>query len=82
MTNLNIEVATNGYILRINEEFDEQETLVFGYDSYSTDKDAFGALIYSIAENCGVMHDKFKNDNLKISWDLEGHKYIKLESNE
>ena len=78
---IKIEKADNGFILRTDVE-DEIETLVFGYDDFSTEQDAFGALIHSIAERCGFLHNKFRGDNLKISWDGEGNKYIKPENNE
>jgi hypothetical protein len=44
---IKIEKADNGFILRTDIE-DEVETLVFGYDNFSTEQDAFGALIHSL----------------------------------
>ena len=38
------------------------------------DKVAFENLVYALAEKLGIEYDKFKETNLRISWDKKGHK--------
>lgn len=72
-----IEKATNGYILRILGGIDEPTDIrVFSEDNYEDERLAFSAMIYVLAEEMGIMHDKFKNDNLRISFDGIGRKFV------
>ena len=70
---LEIETTSNGYILRdLDAEFPE----VTVFEAYEGDRQAFIALVHALAENCGIQHDKFKNDNLRISFDGIGRKFV------
>lgn len=76
MMKIEIEQTQNGYILREDSTSfgGEVETRVF--EAYESDKQAFAALVMQMAESLGFLHDRFKNDNLRISWDALGSKYV------
>lgn len=70
-----IETADNGYILTTPPESEEDRGEVQVFEEYESEKKSFEALVYQLAEDFGFTYDKWKKDNLKISWNKKGHKY-------
>lgn len=76
MNKITIEKINNGYILSWMEETEhglkeEREVIEEDYDD---EKEGMGKLLNRVAEFFGVSYDKWKDDNLKISWNGRGSK--------
>jgi len=73
---MKIDRITNGYILSWDEEVKEGvfETQKEVIEDRDTDKETMSALFEWIAEHFGIGYDKWGKENLRISWDKEGHK--------
>jgi len=67
MTEITIKTAFNGYIL-INGE----ETILI--EDKDDEKQAFIDLVMELSEQLGFSYDKFKDDNLEVSFSRKGHK--------
>ena len=74
---ITIENCENGWIISFNEE--QQDGKYIEVKELILDKVEDGIrgityLLKAVNDHFGS-YDKYKNDNLRISWDLEGNKY-------
>ena len=89
---LKISRVDNGFILTTKEyaeHLDEGERDLhtvfefkddgFGEDSLD-EKKALSSVFTYVADHFGFGHERYKNTNLKVSWDEEGSKYEPSES--
>lgn len=76
MNHINIEQTQNGFIMRVTNPFDQEGGEVMVFEAYESDKQAFAALVMALAENVVFLHDKWKNDNIRVSWDGLGSKFV------
>lgn len=53
------------------EETDYIETELVRVDD---EKVAFTKLVHALAEHFGIHYNKYETNNLKVTWDKEGHK--------
>jgi len=78
----NIEKVENGYILKSRGEDSEAEVFEAtatddDYERFKTtddDKVALGKLLERVAEHFGELYDKWKDDNLEITFSKKGSK--------
>ncbi|MEO5366085.1 MAG: hypothetical protein H7831_06970 [Magnetococcus sp. WYHC-3] len=65
-----------GYVLRYEylEAENRYETSYVPIESTGDEQDCMKRLLEAVAEHFGYSYDKFKSDNLNISWDRKGHK--------
>ena len=76
---LEIEKISNGFLLSWEEEIEdrvfrnEKETIE-ETDNPNGEKEAMTKLLYRISDYFGVSYDKWKENNLKISWNKKGSK--------
>ena len=71
---LKIKQAENGYIITLPREQDTPEGQIVIESKDGEEKQAFIDLVNELAEQFGFIYNKWKEDNLKISFDLKGHK--------
>ena len=69
-----IERVGNGFIVSCPNE--EREVFEEIGDGVTMDgiQDAFTTALYNLAERMGFEYNKFRSDNLRISWDRKGSK--------
>lgn len=70
---ITIKKVNNGYIVE-GPGGDMKEISVIEEISDDDEKEACKRLLEFVAEHFGFMHDKFAEDNLRISWDKKGRK--------
>ncbi len=74
---ITIESVLNGYIISWEELDSEGKPeickVLFAEATEGADMN-LTKLLYSVAEHAGYTYDKFKEDNLNITFDKKGHK--------
>ena len=76
MRELKIVEAENGYILSFDVLMDEDgrtELCQNVIEENSDTNDLFRRLLETVAEHFGMEYDKWKSDNLNITFDKKGH---------
>ena len=81
MWSLNIQKVTNGFILSWDEESEllnkSGELEMIEIKEVITDddeKEEMKKLLERVADFFGMNYEKYKEDNLNITWDKKGHK--------
>lgn len=79
MLEIKIEKVEDGYTLSWHEEIDdgkweEKKKVVFGSDCTDQEEhEGLKNLLFTVAEYFGEHYDKWKDDNLNITFDRKGH---------
>ena len=85
MRELKIIETTNGYILE--SEYNESETkVVKSYDVIedinNDDRIDLARLLIKVAEHFGYKYEKYGKENINITFDKPGHKYVNINKEE
>lgn len=64
----------NGFVLEVPPDADYLVGQEIGFIDNEDVRPAFERLVYELADLFGMPYNKFSRDNLKITWDLPGHK--------
>lgn len=73
-----IKRVDNGFIMEFPSDDPDEPGSDYEVIKCNGDKkETIGYLLESVAEFFGIIYNKFKNDNLRISWDREGDHYEK-----
>jgi len=79
MRKLTITSCENGFILKdeyIDSKGDKDtcNSVIQANDEFVDDVDTLTKLLHAVNDVFGMSYDKFGKDNLKVSYDLKGHK--------
>ena len=80
MRELKIIESMNGYVLIYDiKEDDFTETFYLPVEDMGDEKDCLKRLLEAVADHFGFNYDRFRPNNLNITFDKEGHKYVRPE---